>query len=323
MNKTALNPNLEKLSVDFLYHLGLSNADNLKGMFGDTKHVAMMGSADRAYTFAQKLHEQLGDPIQYFGEMPKLEFGKLGKVMEYILNLLSVNMGYPVPIGKTERFSMYKVGDTISVSHGMGQPSHSILLHEVTKMLHYAGATDFKYYRLGTSGGVGVEPGTVVVADKGLAPSGRAEYVTDVLGEPMSLETDFDLDLAQDILAVRGNIEAVLGSTMSADDFYTVQARLDGAFCMITPEEKQNYLQKLYGLGARNIEMEAAAFGAFCKKMGIPAACMCVALLNRLDGDQVTSTPKQLGAFSDNPQQLLIQYIASTRKQQGAGQKVA
>ena len=289
MNTAALNSNLDQLPVDFLYHLGLSSADDLPGMFRHIKHVAMMGSADRAHTFAQKLQEQLypSAPIEQ--------------------------------IGKTERFSMYIVGDTISVSHGMGQPSHSILLHEVTKMLHYAGATDFKYYRLGTSGGVGVEPGTVVVADKGVAPSGRAEYVIDVLGEPVKLETDFDPNLAQDILAVRGNIEAVLGSTMSADDFYTVQARLDGAFCMITPAEKQAYLEKLYGIGVRNIEMEAGAFAAFCKKMGIPAACMCVALLNRLNGDQVTSTPEQLGAFSDNPQQLLIQYIASTRQ----GQKVA
>ena len=81
MNKAALNPNLEQLKVDFLYHFGLSSADDLRGMFGDTKHVAMMGSADRAYTFAQKLHDQLGDPIQYFGKMPELQFGKLGKVM--------------------------------------------------------------------------------------------------------------------------------------------------------------------------------------------------------------------------------------------------
>lgn len=37
----------------------------------------------------------------------------------------------------------------------MGQPSFSILLHEVTKLLSYAEAEDVTYFRLGSSGGVG------------------------------------------------------------------------------------------------------------------------------------------------------------------------
>jgi uridine phosphorylase len=286
MNEAALNNQLEGLAVDYLYHLGLSSADDLKGMFGDVKHVAMMGSADRAYAFALKLNKELHD-----------------------LDPTTIQ-----PIGKTERFSMYKVGDTISVSHGMGQPSHSILLHEITKMLHYAGAENFTYYRLGTSGGLGVEPGTVVIADKGLHPSGRAEYTLHVLGEPVTFETDFDIGLAHEILSVRGDIEAVIGSTVAGDDFYTEQARLDGAFRLIDQAQKMRYLRSLHDLGALNFEMESAGFAAFCKQLGIPAACMCVTLLNRLEGDQVTSTPEQLAAFSDRPQQLLINHIRETRK---------
>ena len=37
----------------------------------------------------------------------------------------------------------------------MGIPSASILLHEVFKLLHYAGATDVVLFRMGTSGGLG------------------------------------------------------------------------------------------------------------------------------------------------------------------------
>ena len=37
-------------------------------------------------------------------------------------------------------------------SHGMGQPSASILMHEITKLLHYAEAQDVEYFRMGTSG---------------------------------------------------------------------------------------------------------------------------------------------------------------------------
>lgn len=286
MNSEALNPNLEAMESDYLYHLGLSSEDNLQAMFGDVKHVAMMGSADRARQFALKL---------------------------YLESENAPSSGIE-PIGKTERFSMYKVGDTISVSHGMGQPSHSILLHEITKMLHYAGATDFKYYRLGTSGGLGVEPGMVVVADRGLHPSGRAEYTLHVAGEPLVLPTSFDLELAENILAARGEIEAVLGSTVACDDFYTEQGRLDGAWSFISRDQKMKYLTKLHDEnGARNMEMEAAGFAAFCQQLGIPAACICVTLVNRLQGDQVTSTPEQLGKFSDNPQQLLINYIRSLK----------
>lgn len=43
--------------------------------------------------------------------------------------------------------------------------------------------------------------------------------------------------------------------------------------------------------------------------MDIPAVCVGTALLNRLNGDQVTSTGEQLAAFSDGPQKLLIEYL--------------
>jgi uridine phosphorylase len=337
-----LNPNLADLDVDFLYHLGLSTGDDLKGLFGDVKHVAMMGSGMRAWDFARKLHEQTGMPITRFPQSPKDrdsgeksgQFADLAQAQAALARVVSPNeegdsevrederrtadelrnfiyraKDLPTAIAKAERFEMYKVGDTIAISHGMGEPSHSINLHEVTKLLQYAGAQGYQYYRLGTSGGLGVEGGTVVVADRGHNPTGEPTYKIHVLGKQIELPAEFDPTLAQEIFDCRDQIEAVIGGTMASEDFYTVQARLDGAFCMITAEEKMEYLRSLHAKGIRNIEMEAAGFGAFCKHMGIPAACICVALLNRLNGDQVTSTKEQLDAFSDNPQQMLIRYI--------------
>lgn len=49
----------------------------------------------------------------------------------------------------------------------------SVLMHEVFKLLHHAGATDVKMFRLGTSGGLGVEPGTVVVSNGAVNPEGK------------------------------------------------------------------------------------------------------------------------------------------------------
>ena len=39
------------------------------------------------------------------------------------------------------RYVMYKVGPILALNHGMGMPSLSIALHEVVKLLFYAGAS--------------------------------------------------------------------------------------------------------------------------------------------------------------------------------------
>ena len=61
------------------------------------------------------------------------------------------------------RYAMYKVGPVLSISHGMGVPSLSILLHEVIKLLAHARVVDPVFFRIGTCGGIGLEGGTVVV----------------------------------------------------------------------------------------------------------------------------------------------------------------
>lgn len=45
----------------------------------------------------------------------------------------------------------------------------------------------------------------------------------------------------------------------------TGQARLDGAFCSYSEEDKQRYLAEAYAAGVRNIEMESSVFAAMCK----------------------------------------------------------
>ena len=67
----------------------------------------------------------------------------------------------------------------------------------------------------------------------------------------------------------------------------TGQARLDGAFCGYTPEDKYEYLLQLKEAGVSNIEMEATCFAALTHMAGFRAAIVCVTLVNRLDEDQV------------------------------------
>ena len=59
---------------------------------------------------------------------------------------------------------MFKVGPVLSISHGMGVPSLCILMHEVVKLLWHAGVYDATFFRIGTCGGIGLDPGSVVVS---------------------------------------------------------------------------------------------------------------------------------------------------------------
>lgn len=72
-------------------------------------------------------------------------------------------IGHQLPIGlslsniseASDRYAMYKVGPIISVNHGMGCPSMSILLNELIKLIHYADCKDVIFFRMGTCGGIG------------------------------------------------------------------------------------------------------------------------------------------------------------------------
>lgn len=46
--------------------------------------------------------------------------------------------------------------------HGIGVPSVIVILHEILKLLHYAEAQDVKFFRIGTSGGLGINKQFIV-----------------------------------------------------------------------------------------------------------------------------------------------------------------
>nr|QOK99934.1 uridine phosphorylase 2 [Sparus aurata] len=170
----------------------------------------------------------------------------------------------------TDRYCMYKVGPVLSISHGMGVPSISI---------HAA---------LGTSGGVGLAPGTVVVTDKAVDYAFRPQFEQVVLGKVITRSTELDEEWPTSFCS---------------------QGRLDGALCSFSHEEKLEYLRKAYEAGVRNIEMESTVFAAMCRVCGLKAAVICVALLNRFEGDQITSSHDVLVEYQQRPQVLVSHFI--------------
>lgn len=285
-----MNPHLQEMEEDVLYHLALgSGSHDLPKMFGDVRFVCMGGTPHRMKSFA-----------------------------EYMLK----ELGYTLPTGtclvdisvRSHRYAMYKVGPVLSISHGMGIPSASILLHEVIKLMYHAGVKDPVFFRIGTCGGIGLEPGSVVVTEEAL--DGRCRPVLDVvvLGEVVSRPAKLDQHIVRAVTKMGqpgDEFKTVSGKTVSTDDFYEGQGRVDGAICEYSEEDKMTYLNHLSRQGVVNMEMEATVFAALTHKAGIKSAVVCVTLLNRLKGDQITTPKDELISWQERPQKIVARYIMS------------
>ncbi|XP_059583350.1 uridine phosphorylase 2 isoform X2 [Alligator mississippiensis] len=232
------NPHLALMDEDILYHLDLgTKTHNLPAMFGDIKFVCVGGSPNRMKAFAQFMHKELG-------------FEGDGKDVKDIC-------------AGTDRYSMYKVGPVLSVSHGMGIPSISIMLHELIKLLHHAKCRGVTIIRIGTSGGLGIEPGSVVITDTALDSFFKPQFEQVILDNVVVRSTELDKDLAEELLNCSKEIHdfpTMIGHTMCTYDFYE-------------------------------------------------AAVVCVTLLNRLEGDQITVPHEVLLEYQRRPQQLISIFI--------------
>ncbi|OQR77228.1 uridine phosphorylase 1-like [Tropilaelaps mercedesae] len=282
------NPHLADMDDDILYHLGLSRSSNLKRLFEDVRFVCMGGTPARMEAFARYMKQELGIELPSGADL------------------------YDIT-GHGERYTMFKVGPVLSVSHGMGAPSASILLHETIKLLSYAECTDVVIIRIGTSGGIGVSPGTVVVSTNILTGLLEENHEFYVLGKVVKRPSRLDQDLANDIVSAASQLypasEVMLGKTMCANDFYEAQMRLDGAICEYSSDEKFAFLRKLRDMGVLNIEMESSVFAAMCTYAGVKCAVVCVTLVDRLSTDQISASRATLSAWQDRPQKAVAAYI--------------
>ncbi|XP_061810404.1 uridine phosphorylase 1 isoform X3 [Nerophis lumbriciformis] len=286
------NPYLQGMKEDFLYHFNLGKGThNLPALFGDVKFVSVGGSAQRMREFIEYIATELG--------------------------IEDAQSNYPNICVGTDRYAMYKVGPVLSVSHGIGIPSMSTMLHELIKLLHYAQCTDVTIVRIGTSGGLGLEPGTVVVTRQTVDATFLPKFEQLILGKKVVRDSDLDRCLAEELLECSKELDqfkTVIGDTMCTLDFYEGQGRLDGAFCSYTEKEKHEYLTKAQEAGVCNIEMESTVFAAMCKLGNLRAAVVCTTLLDRLKKDQVTSSHDVLHDYQQRPQRLVAYYIKKQLK---------
>lgn len=289
INHTFLDGVLRGEYPDNYYHYGVSTADPILSELRDVTAIIMAGSGKRITEFAQRWSELNGgtDIIAFPNE---------------------------------DRFVTRYTAGALFISHGMGMPSASIAVQEAMRMLYFLKDGDLDamngvfWARVGTSGGVDLPPGTVVVTEDAvmadlkpfrLLKGGDGEYWFDgtfpaatraaILGANSSTQTSI-----------------VTGRTVATHEFFLEQYRLDGAICMETVEAKQGWLQWLAENGVRNIEMEGAMFAGYLNYWGFSQfAMICTTLLNRLEGDQVTSSPEEMYQFAEDAGEVLFTYLKS------------
>lgn len=281
------NPHLKEMDNDFLFHLGLStDGDDLEGLFGDVKFVCMGGSTSRIRNFAKFMQNELQTYLPLDEAPPE-----------------------PKNLSRSDRYVLYKVGPVLAANHGVGVPSLMVILHEILKLLHHARAVGVHFFRIGTSGGLGLAPGTVVITKAAMNPLLEPYHEQIILGKTVKYSTSLDEQLREQLMECSDDVPVAVGNTMCTNDFYEGQGRLDGAFCEYSLAEKLEYLNKAHENGVKNIEMESSCFAAVCKRANVPAAVLCVTLLDRLHGDQLRLTAEEHEDFQHRPQRIVANFI--------------
>ena len=275
---------------DVYYHFGVASSDPILEKLRGVRAVIMAGSGGRIKEFADRWSQISGDP-----EI--------------------------VAFPKEDRFVTRYTGGVLFASHGMGMPSASIAVQELMRLVFFLkrgeldAMADVFWCRVGTSGGVGLPGGTVVVSSEGLMADLKPFRLLRGRDGEYWFDGTFPPATNRDIIAANADadFDIVAGKTVAGNEFFLEQFRLDGALCFETPESKMEWLRWLDENGVRNIEMEGAMIAGYLNHWGFPKfAMICCTLLNRLDGDQVTASPEQLHTFSADSGNALFNYLQAS-----------
>jgi uridine phosphorylase len=290
INHAFLDGVVDGSHADVYYHFGVASSDPLLTKLRDVEAVIMAGSGSRIVEFAQRWSE---------------------------LNGGTEIVAFP----KEDRFVTRYTAGVLFASHGMGMPSASIALQELMRMVFFLKRGDLDamdevfWCRVGTSGGVGLPVGTVVVTSEGLMADLRPFRLLNGGAGEYWFDGHFPAATAEAIIEANeyADFDIISGKTVAGNEFFLEQFRLDGALCLETPETKMGWLRWLHDNGVVNIEMEGAMIAGYLNHWGFSKfAMICCTIFNRLESDQMTSTPAQLHKFSEDSGVALFNYLAAS-----------
>lgn len=208
-------------------------------------------------------------------------------------------------------FDFYVVGQVAVCSHGMGAESVDAMIEGLFPILKKSGAKPV-VFRIGSSGGIGVEGGIQVVANKVLNGYGKSEYEISVCGKRKILDATMDEELAKKVAdsSADCDFDIVLGATVACRTYYEGQARLDGSICGYTEEDKMAHLRRLHSIGVRNFEMEGVMLCASCNSFGFPFAMVAASYLDRLKRDSAAegTTAEDFAKWASNSIDVAFNY---------------
>ena len=287
INHEFLDPVVDGRAVDVYYHLGLSSDDPLIGPMRDVSVVVLAGSGDRIRSLAARWSAEHDDaPV--------------------------------LAVPKEDRFVTRYCHGVLFVSHGMGMASASIALQELMRLVFLLKGGDegaleqVRWVRVGTCGGIGLAPGTVVLTSEAVMVDLRPFRVLHGSGGELWFDGRFpaaEIDALTAVARAAG-IPVEVGRTISGNEFFLEQFRRDGAIVKETEESRAEWLRRVHDHGVRSIEMEGAMIAGYLNHWGFPRfAMICAAVLDRLAGDQVTATPAQLDAYVERAADVLIAYL--------------
>ena len=294
MNRTWLDRILDGSLTDYYYHFGISSNDELLQKLRPVRAIVLAGSGKRIRQLARHWSA---------------------------LNHGAEILDFP----KEERFVTRYTAEILFASHGMGMPSASIALQELMRMLYFLKKGDpeamdkVSWVRVGTSGGVGLPGGSVVVSTEGLMSDLKPYRLLRGSDGEYWFDGTFPASTCREIISAgtENGVEVIPGKTVAGNDFFLEQFRLDGAICFETPEARAAWLQRLYDRGVRNIEMEGAMLAGYLNHWGFSSfAMICSTLLDRLQDDQVRSTPEELQVFNEKAETVLFNYLQSSLLEQ-------
>mmetsp|Transcript_11139 Transcript_11139/g.18693 ORF Transcript_11139/g.18693 Transcript_11139/m.18693 type:complete len:116 (+) Transcript_11139:152-499(+) len=107
---------------------------------------------------------------------------RMANFAKQIADKLNIPQNEIIPVGKHKRYVVFLVGPVLVCSHGMGNPSISIILTELAKLLSYAEANAV-WIRMGTCGGIGIQPGTLIVSEQSLNGALEPYYEIRIMGK--------------------------------------------------------------------------------------------------------------------------------------------
>lgn len=217
---------------------------------------------------------------------------------------------------RTDRFTvLLPVPSVLIATHGIGLGSIDCLLNDLHHLLTISTVSNFCYLRIGSSGGLGISPGTIVVTRNALNGCLKPEMSLAVLGSTTYLPAKLDISLSQKLftfLEEQSSFQCVMGDTLCAETFFDTQARTDGANPLFSSDQADAFLKHCHKVGVKNIEMESLPLATFATRTRVPAAVVCATFVDRLVNQTPTEHAAKLAEYENNVVIGVTEFVKKT-----------